>query len=84
MPITSVKTDSIGTAGQAPVWIYISCTDDLGTITTSGYLNQAAVQGNVFFNGQAALVYYAGSTMGTFKVVATQSASGTIYSLAAF
>lgn len=84
MPITSIKTDSVGTAGQVPVWIYITCTDDIGTIEASGYLNQAAAQGNIFFNGQAALVYYAGNTMGTFKVVITHNTSGTIYSLAAF
>lgn len=83
MPITSVKTDSIGTAGQVPVWIYISCTDDLRKITESGYLNQAASQLNNFFEGQAALVHYAGNSMGIFKLVLTPSASGISYSLAA-
>ena len=84
MPITSIKSDSVGTAGQVPVWIYINCTDDIGEIQTAGYLNQAAAQGNVFFNGQAALVYYAGNTMGNFKVSVAHTASGNIYSLVAF
>ena len=83
MPITNIKTDSIGTAGQVPVWIYISCTDDLGTITATGYLNQAAAQLNTFFEGQAALVHYAGNSMGIFKLVITHDVSGNIYSLAA-
>jgi len=84
MPITSIATNTIGTSGQSPAWIYISCTDDVGVITTAGYLNKAAAQGNVFFNGQAALVQYAANEMGTFRVVVSPSAAGTIYSLLAF
>lgn len=49
MSIKSIKIDQSGMAGVTPKVIYIDTTDDVSTVTTAGYLNDAVNKQNFQF-----------------------------------
>ena len=56
MPILNIVTQQIGLVGVNPKWIYISTTDTIAQVTTTGYLNEAVSQGFTFNVSDMALV----------------------------
>lgn len=81
MGIESIVLNTIGTASQDPVWIYINAENDTDDeITTPGYLDEAASQGFSFTNGQCALVKTV-TGVSIYDVVVTRVGRTITYSL---